>query len=622
VAHTPDPSNPASIIAEIARAPAASPDLLPALLGVQARLGGARSAAILRVVAPGRVDAVCEWHADPARADAEWMPIAAERVGALAHDHGADPIIAPAENGGGGGWIVIVPLSPVGEPGAGAAFHLDAASESDARRSAHRLHLGLIALWAHRTASVRAATDPGPERIRRAVEIAGIVTRGATMREVGAALVHELSSALRAERVCLGVVRGGAHGHIRLEFVSGVDRVRRSMAIVPPFEAAMEECADQDQEVVVPEDAGSTVIARAHRTLAAHLTNAAIASLPIRSRDPRDPIVAIATIHRSADSPLALEDLALARLVLELVSTRIADCRDRSGWFGARLIRTTRRAAASFLGPDHALAKLAAFLATAALIAGLTIRTEEWIPAPATIIAAESRISIAPADAALVSVAVMPGDRVLAGQTVLGRLDDSDARLELAEAQARASALDQAESAARSRGETAEALIAAAQRDEIDARITLLEDRVARLTILAPMDGVVVRAPERSRIGAMARAGDALFEIASSDRLRFEAMVPVRWITSTSIGTPGRLTLTGAPADPIAVTLDQAEAVVREDADGRPTDRFLASGSIPGLPIDARIGMRCVVRLRVNEAPILAIATRSIADAVRAWGWW
>jgi multidrug resistance efflux pump len=618
VAHTPAESGTASIIAEIVRAPAASPDLLPALLGVQARLGGARSAAILRVVDAGRVDAVCEWHADPSEADAAWMAAAAEVVGAGDTDRADRPILIHAD----GGWIAVVPLIHVGEPGAGAAFWIDAAPEDEARRSADRLHLGVVSLWAHRVASVRDGRAVGPDRVRRAVEIAGIVSRGRTMREVGASVVHELASALRAERVCLGIARGGARGWIRLEFVSGVERVRRSMALVPPVESAMEECGDQDQEIVVPEDAGTTVIARSHRALSEHLGGACVASLPVRGIDPRDPIVGVVTIDRAASAPIDLDDLAFIRLVLELVSSRLAECRERSGWIGSRMIRSARRWAGRLVGPDHALTKVLALAGALLLIAGLVVRREEWIPAPATVVAAESRVRIAPMDATLVSVDVMPGDRVIGGETVLGRLDDSDARLELAEAVARSKALDQAEAAARGRGETAEALIASAQRAEVSARIALLEERIARLTIVAPIDGVVVHAPERRRIGAMARAGEELFEIASDDRVRFEAMAPVRWIAEVGIGAPGRLTLAGAPGEAIEVVLDQAEAVVREGRDGAPTDRFLVSGPIPAATGSVRIGMRAVVRIRVGEAPIAAIWTRSIADAVRAWGWW
>lgn len=608
---------PSAVVAAAVGAERASADQLRSLLEVQARLGGARSAAILRIGAPGRVDAVCEWHAAGGDEPASWMALAAEIVGGEM-GAGGGVVVRPCE----AGWVVVVGLAAIGEADAGAAFLLDTCPEDEARDRADRLMLGVVALWAHRVASVPPRPTTGPETLHRAVEVAATILRGRTMREVGAAVVHELATALDAERVCLGIVRGGSRGWVRLEYVSGVDRVKRSMAIVPPMESAMEECADQDQEVCAPEEPGSTVIGRAHRALSEHLGNRPVASLPVRTTDTRDPMAGVVTIERSGDRPIGVDDLALVRLVLELVSARIAECRARSGWIGARFDRWARRTVGHIVGPDHALAKLAALALAAALVCGLVIQRPERIPASATIVAAEARVCAAPAEATMVSVDVRAGDRVIGGETVIGRLDDSGVRLELAEVVARARALEQAEATARGRGETAEARIAAAQREESAARIALLEDRLSRMTIIAPIDGVVVHAPDQRSIGAVVRAGDGLFEIAAEDRLRFEASAPVRWIDRIGVGGHGRLTLAGAPREIIAVEIDQAEAVIRATKDGTPTDRFLIAGSVPDSTEGVRIGMRGVVRVEVGEAPILVIWTRGIADVVRTRGWW
>jgi len=99
-------------------------------------------------------------------------------------------------------------------------------------------------------------------------------------------------------------------------------------------------------------------------------------------------------------------------------------------------------------------------------------------------------------------------------------------------------------------------------------------------------------------------------------------MVPVRWIGRIGTGTAGALTLSGAPGEVMKVTLDQAEQVVRTGEHGEPGDRFLVSGRLDRVPGTARAGMRGVVRLNVDEAPVIVTWTRGIADAVRAWGWW
>ena len=613
--HHPQPP-PAEAVRAATSASAPTAEQLLSLLGIHARLGEARSAAIMRLAAPGRVDAVALWHAHPhAGADDDaWLADAAELAAAATH-----PSIHP----GAGAPIAVVPLGIIGEPAAAAVFRLASAPDAELALRLDRLCLGAVVLWAHRAASARIAVPALPaERLARAIELAAIVNRGPRLREVGASLVHELAGAIRAERVLLGIVRPGARGWIRLEHISGVDRVKRSMALVAPAEAAMEECAEQDQEVLVPEEPSATVISRAHHALASHFQGAAVASVPIRTADPADPVAGVLTVQHAPGAAISLDEIAFVRLVLELVAPHVADTRARSGPIAARLERAARRAFGRFIGPEHALAKIAAIVLMLALLASMLIHRTEWIPAPVTLVPNQARILAAPADAALQSIDVAVGDRVEAGETVLGRLDDSAVRLELAEAEARARALEQAEAAARGRGETAEARIAAAQREEVEARIDLLRDRIERLTIIAPMDGVVVRAPERRTIGAMVRPGDALFEVADTLILRFEAGVPVRWIGEVDNGTRGRLTLTGAPGDTLEVAVVRVEPVVRTTESGAPGDRFLATGMFRAPSADVTIGMRGVIRLDVGRAPVLEIWTRSIADAVRAWGWW
>jgi len=606
------------VVRDVVRFHGTSGGLLREVLGVHARLGGASGAAILTLVEPGRVDAVCEWGVSGGAGEKpQWMAIGAELVGEIS---GAErpAVVHPWD----GGWVVVVPLGVLEEPRSAAAFALGPVGADEARRSAARLELGVIALWAHRVVSRHQAQGPGVEHLRQGVEIAATVMGKSDLRTVGATLVNELASALGAERVALGIARGGARRWMRLDAASGIDRVQRSMSIVPGLEAAMEECAEQDQEIVVPEGAGATVISRAHRDFASRHGAVAIASLPVRTSDADDPIVGVVTILRPADRPIGIEELSFARLVLELVSGRVAECRNRAGWFGARIARAVRRGAGRFVGPDHALAKVAGILFAIGLIASVVVRGPERIGAPATVLAAEARVCAAPVRTTLVSVDVNPGDAVRAGETVLGRLDETTILLELAEARARAGALEQSEASARGKGETAEAQIARAQRDEVEARIALLEHNLGRMVILAPIDGVVARAPERSRIGSVVEMGEPLFEVDAVGGLRVEARAPVRWIAEIGPEMHGELSLAGRPGPPVDVVVEHAEPVVRRAKSGAPGDAFLVWGRIEGAPEWARVGMVGVVRFEVGRAPMLTIWTRRAADTIRAWGWW
>jgi biotin carboxyl carrier protein len=115
---------------------------------------------------------------------------------------------------------------------------------------------------------------------------------------------------------------------------------------------------------------------------------------------------------------------------------------------------------------------------------------------------------------------------VLARETVLATLDDTELRLELGRAQAEQGAYLSQATAARAEGKFTHAKIAQAQADEVAARVRLLEYRIEKARIVSEISGTVVAGDLKKQIGAPVKEGDVLFEVAPLDMLRAELAVP------------------------------------------------------------------------------------------------
>src|SRR5262249_54148550 len=101
------------------------------------------------------------------------------------------------------------------------------------------------------------------------------------------------------------------------------------------------------------------------------------------------------------------------------------------------------------------------------------------------------------------------------------------------------------------KGERASAQIAQAQIEQADAQIALLDEEIKRTRIIAPFDGVVISGDLSQSVGAAARAGDELFQLAPLESYRVILKVDERDVTEIRAGQTGTLLLTAMPLQPL-----------------------------------------------------------------------
>ena len=226
----------------------------------------------------------------------------------------------------------------------------------------------------------------------------------------------------------------------------------------------------------------------------------------------------------------------------------------------------------------------------------------------------------APFEGFVAQALARPGERVTRGQ-VLARLDDRDLKLEQSKHLGeREQATGKVRQAMADR-DAAALTQASAELQEAEAQVALVEAKLARSVILAPMDGLVVTGDWAQQIGGPVEAGKEMFEIAATDAYRVVLHVPDRDIARVHNGQHGLLRLTGEPGEShrFKVTNVTATASVEEGANGFRVEAAWL-GPVPALSP----GMQGVGKVEVGTTNLFTVWTRSSIDWLRLkiWGLW
>ncbi len=146
------------------------------------------------------------------------------------------------------------------------------------------------------------------ERLRIAMEVLAAVNETERFAAAAMALVNELAARWKADRVSLGFLKGR---FVRLAALSHTEKFTRKMRLVQDIEAAMEECLDQDVEIVFPAAQDATYVARATEALSAHHGPMGITSFPLRRAGE---VVGVLTLERRlAVTTIVLEEIEVMR---------------------------------------------------------------------------------------------------------------------------------------------------------------------------------------------------------------------------------------------------------------------------------------------------------------------
>ena len=490
------------------------------------------------------------------------------------------------------------------------------------------------------------------ERLKASMETLSAVNTPAHFVAAAMSLCNEMASRWNAERVGIGFLKGR---YVRLVALSHTERITRHMQLVQDIEAAMEECLDQDVEVLVPPPKEASFVYRATEMLALRHGPNSVISLPLRrpraNRKERyderyGNVVAVLTMERKSDKPLSLQEIETLRLTCDLFTARLVDLYENDRWIGAKALRGTRRTLAWAVGAKHTWGKLAAIAASGFIAFAVLVDGTFHVEAPFTTQALVEREVDAPFLGTLKRVEVKNNDLVFRPETaaafeqlnalsplaplisvkvpssVLAVMDthEQEKDRDYYESEMR-TALKQADIARADQGKTNEEQIAVLKAEGARLQMQKAQLEIDRGTITAPIDGVVFSEDIKSREGTHVQQGEKLFQVGQR-AIRAELSVSEDQITEVHADQKGVLKATSYPDRPVHFTVDHVFPVattasgknvfkVRVELDPKDSAWLVASGG----------GVEGLAKIEVRPEKYAWIWTHRMINWVRMKLW-
>jgi multidrug resistance efflux pump len=235
------------------------------------------------------------------------------------------------------------------------------------------------------------------------------------------------------------------------------------------------------------------------------------------------------------------------------------------------------------------------------------------------VIEGKTRWVITAPDAGFIAtVAARPGDTVHQGQ-VLATLDNRDLLVELAKDQSAADQADGHFRKAMGEVEAADSAQAVADLHQAQAQLALVNSKLTRSVITAPMNGIVVSGDWVQQIGSPVENGKEMFQIAEDGSYRVILHVLDSDIARVHAGQMGHLRLISLPSQTFdfSVTRVTAMATVQSsNNDFRVEAKWV--GSVPKLSP----GMQGVGKIVVGRTNLMTTWTRPLVNWLRlkVWG--
>jgi hypothetical protein len=493
-----------------------------------------------------------------------------------------------------------------------AVFLLPNVTQAQAREALLRLQLTADTPFSYLMNHTAGQAKTDVEKFAASLDVMTLLNAEKKFLGATLALCNALAARYGCDRASLGWIE---NGYIRLKSISRTERFDKNMSAVKALELTMEECFDQDDEIIFPQPDGTTFVSRDHEKFSKDNSSGHMVSVPIRVDSAA---VAVLTLERQA-RPFSAPEIQQFRLACDQAARRLSDLKEREGWVGARAARAVRTQCAKLVGPEHTWPKVIGILC--GVILGVLFFAHFNYRVEGNYILKSDEVSYltTPFDGFIRSVNVRPGDIVKAGGVLL-QMDTDELGLEEAAAVADQMRYTREAEKARATNGLAEFRIATASADQAKARVDLLRDRINRASIKALFDGTITEGDLRERVGSPIKQGDALFKLTKLQGMYVEAQVNQRDIQNIKEGAPGEIAFVTQPKLKFPVRVERIyPAAMPKDNENIFTVRL----SILQAPVDWwRPGMSGLVKIESGKRTLFWILTHRTVDFLRMALWW
>ncbi len=469
--------------------------------------------------------------------------------------------------------------------------------------------------WLEFIANIESDDHATSQHAALALQITARALSHETSTAAATSVVTELATRLSCERVSIGFTKGR---DITLYALSHSARYETKQNLIRRIEAAIMEAVDQKETLVYPATENSTFLLQAHSELARHHGDSYICSIPlIHSGETVGGVIFERNAAAAAFTPETVELCEqLAALFAPILEYRRLNDRP----LPAKLKESLKGTLSGIFGRGHLRLKFA-FSAAAVILLLLTFLQWNYrVSANSVLEGTIERVITAPEDGYINDAPARPGDIVNAEQK-LASLDDRDLKLEKLKWTGKHRQVSREYREALASRDRSQIGILRAQLDQAQAQLDILNKKLERTVITAPIGGVIVSGDFTRALGSPVERGQILYTVSPLDQYRVLLDVDESDIAELSVGMKGELTLSAAAEETFAIVVDKITPVSRP---GEGANYFQVEASLVDTPDFLRPGMQGVSKISIGERKLLWIWTHKLVDWLRLqlWSWW
>ncbi len=258
------------------------------------------------------------------------------------------------------------------------------------------------------------------------------------------------------------------------------------------------------------------------------------------------------------------------------------------------------------------------FLGVLLVIAAMSMITGSYrVTAPASLEGRIQRVIVAPFDGYIANAYARAGENVTAGK-VIAELDSKELVLQQQRYEAEKQEHTRQYRQALASRDKAQAHIYKSQISQAQAQLQLLEKKIHRSILKAPLDGVIIRGDLSRSLGAHVKTGDVLFEIAPLDEYRLVIKVDEKQVADVQKGLQGILNLKALPSDGLPFVVHKVSPVFEENSDGI---AYRVEATMKENHPALRPGMQGIAKIEIDQRSYAWIYLHELYDALRLWFW-
>lgn len=522
-------------------------------------------------------------------------------------------IVQAGANGAAPATFVGYPIEIDGRLHGAVVLDLKPRPDPEVQRALRQVHWGSAWLLEQFRQQLQRAEQERSARLATANEVLATALQENRLKACALAVANDLAARLGCERVALGLAQDD---DCRVVAISHTATFDARSDFVTQLADAMNEVLDLDQPLLHPPLEEDAVGGLAQAALSSARADAAVLSVPLANDRDR---VGVLTLERAKDRPFTPAELQLCEAIGQLLGPVVAlrQRDERPLW--RRWQESAKGGAAVLFGPRHPGAKLLATVGLAAFAFLALVDGDYRVTSKVVIEGSVQRALAAPFQGFVGESFARAGDRVRQGQ-VIARLDDRDLRLERTRWASEAEQMARRYRQAAASADRAAMTVTAAQEAQAQAQLALVEERLARASLTAPFDGIVVVGDLSRQLGSPVEQGKVLFEVAPLDSYRVVLQVDERDIGELAQAQRGELALAGLPFERLPFTVRQITPVSTPQ-DGR--NHFRVEAQLDRADARLRPGMEGVGKVEVGERRLVWIWTHAMVEWLQlaAWRW-